>query len=68
MACPTGALDHHISEGSEAEMGITVLSHPETCLARSRTNDIIHQMQTLLEKEWLGNLNKIWMECPQMIQ
>ncbi|MEL0231318.1 MAG: 4Fe-4S dicluster domain-containing protein, partial [Deltaproteobacteria bacterium] len=54
LACPTGALDHHISEGSEAEMGITVLSHPETCLARSGTNDIIHQMQTLLEKESSG--------------
>ena len=54
LACPTGALDHHISEGSEAEMGITVLSHPETCLARSGTNDIIHQMQRLLEKESSG--------------
>ena len=35
-------------------MGITVLSHPETCLARSGTNDIIHQMQRLLEKESSG--------------
>jgi len=51
LACPTGALDHHISEGSEAEMGITVLSHPETCLARMGINDIIHQLETLLEEE-----------------
>jgi ferredoxin-type protein NapG len=33
LACPTGALDHALSEGKDAEMGWAVLSKPETCLA-----------------------------------
>jgi len=41
LACPTGALDHQISEGKEAAMGLAVLSKPETCLARKGENDIL---------------------------
>ncbi|MDH5750913.1 MAG: 4Fe-4S dicluster domain-containing protein [Deltaproteobacteria bacterium] len=33
LACPTGALDHALSEGKDAEMGLAVLSKPEICLA-----------------------------------
>ena len=45
LACPTGALDHHISEGSEADMGLAVLSQPETCLARKGENDLLFELQ-----------------------
>ena len=44
LACPTGALDHQISEGKEAAMGLAVLSKPETCLARKGENDILHEL------------------------
>ncbi|MBC8257486.1 MAG: 4Fe-4S dicluster domain-containing protein [SAR324 cluster bacterium] len=47
LACPTGALDHHISEGKEADMGLAVLSKPDTCLARKGQNDIVFELQEL---------------------
>jgi ferredoxin-type protein NapG len=33
LACPTGALEHALTEGKDAEMGWAVLSRPDTCLA-----------------------------------
>ena len=33
LACPTGALEHTLTEGKDAEMGWAVLSGPDTCLA-----------------------------------
>jgi ferredoxin-type protein NapG len=33
LACPTGALEHTLTEGKDAEMGWAVLSSPDTCLA-----------------------------------
>jgi len=33
LACPTGALEHTLTEGKDAEMGWAVLSKPDTCLA-----------------------------------
>jgi ferredoxin-type protein NapG len=33
LACPTGALEHTLTEGKDARMGLAVLSEPETCLA-----------------------------------
>jgi ferredoxin-type protein NapG len=44
LACPTGALDHQISEGKEAAMGLAVLSKPDTCLARKGENDILYEL------------------------
>ncbi len=54
LACPTGALDHKISEGKEAEMGLAVLSSPETCLARLNQNDIVHELEQLLDETSSG--------------
>ena len=34
LACPTGALSHEISKKEQVRMGLAVLTHPETCLAR----------------------------------
>ena len=47
LACPTGALDHQISEGKEAAMGLAVLSKPETCLARKGENDILFELSRI---------------------
>ncbi len=33
LSCPTGALDHNLSDGKNAEMGLAVLTAPERCLA-----------------------------------
>ncbi|MBF0239080.1 MAG: 4Fe-4S dicluster domain-containing protein [SAR324 cluster bacterium] len=49
LACPTGALDHHISEGKEAEMGLAVLRHPDTCLSVNRQNDLLFLLESLPE-------------------
>ncbi|MBT4762312.1 MAG: 4Fe-4S dicluster domain-containing protein [Bdellovibrionaceae bacterium] len=40
LSCPTGALDHHISEGKEAHMGLAVISSPNTCLSIKGESDI----------------------------
>ncbi len=34
LACPTGALTHHLNEKEQVNMGVAVLKTPETCLAR----------------------------------
>jgi ferredoxin-type protein NapG len=34
LACPTGALSHHISAKEEVRMGIARLARPDACLAR----------------------------------
>ena len=47
LACPTGALDHHISEGKEAKMGLAVVSSPETCLAVRGRNDIVFRLSQI---------------------
>ena len=33
LACPTGALSHHIDKKEQVKMGYALLTHPETCLA-----------------------------------
>ncbi len=42
LACPTGALDHGISLGKEAKMGLAVFKHKSGCLARFNTNDLVY--------------------------
>ncbi len=54
LACPTGALDHHISEGKEAEMGLAVISQPDTCLSILGINDLIFRLEKLKDQ---GNIN-----------
>ena len=34
LACPTGALSHKVDKKEQSDMGLAVLTHPETCLAR----------------------------------
>ncbi len=34
LACPTGALSHHIDKKEQVRMGLAVLKRPELCLAR----------------------------------
>lgn len=47
LACPTGALDHDISEGKEAEMGLAVLSSPKTCLSINDTSSIGYRLEKI---------------------
>jgi ferredoxin-type protein NapG len=47
LACPTGALDHHISEGKEAEMGLAVIERPDTCLSLKGANDLVFRLENL---------------------
>ena len=49
LACPTGALDHQISEGKEAEMGLAVISRPQTCLSIKGINDLVFKLADLEE-------------------
>jgi len=45
LACPTGALDHHLSLGKDAQMGLAVLSGPESCLSPQGINDLIFRLK-----------------------
>lgn len=53
LACPTGALDHDISEGKDADMGLAVLSSPQTCLAGKAENDLVFLLEQAREKNTL---------------
>lgn len=50
LACPTGALDHHLSLGKDAHMGLAVLSSPATCLSLRGLNDLVFRLEALREK------------------
>ncbi len=54
LACPTGALDHHLSLGKDAEMGLAVLSSPDTCLAGKGVNDLVHRLEQLRRDDQAG--------------
>ncbi len=45
LACPTGALDHHISLGKDAEMGLAVISGPKSCLSAQGVNDLVFRLE-----------------------
>jgi ferredoxin-type protein NapG len=47
LACPTGALAHELSLGKDAEMGLAVISHPDTCLSVRGVNDLVYRLQNL---------------------
>ncbi|MCP3872584.1 MAG: 4Fe-4S dicluster domain-containing protein [Desulfobacteraceae bacterium] len=47
LACPTGALDHALSLGKDASMGLAVLTNPDTCLSILGVNDLIYQLKNL---------------------
>jgi len=60
LACPTGALAHDLSVGKDAEMGLAVISSPDTCLSVRGVNDLIYRMENLQNsRSPLGNQNEL---------
>ena len=49
LACPTGALAHELSLGKDAEMGLAVISGPDTCLSVQGVNDLVYRLEDLLK-------------------
>jgi ferredoxin-type protein NapG len=47
LACPTGALAHELSLGKDAEMGLAVISGPDTCLSVRGVNDLVYRLERL---------------------
>ncbi|MCP4622160.1 MAG: 4Fe-4S dicluster domain-containing protein [bacterium] len=47
LACPTGALAHELSLGKDAEMGLAVISGPDTCLSVQGVNDLVYRLEDL---------------------
>jgi ferredoxin-type protein NapG len=47
LACPTGALDHDLSLGKDAKMGLAVLTKPDTCLSGRGENDLTYRLKNL---------------------
>jgi ferredoxin-type protein NapG len=50
LACPTGALAHELSLGKDAEMGLAVISGPDTCLSVRGVNDLVFRLENLHKK------------------
>jgi len=50
LACPTGALAHELSLGKDAEMGLAVISNPDTCLSVRGVNDLVYRLEILKKK------------------
>ncbi len=51
LACPTGALAHELSLGKDAEMGLAVISDPDTCLSVRGVNDLVFRLENLHKKK-----------------
>jgi len=51
LACPTGALNHDLSLGKDAEMGLAVITNPDTCLSIQGTNDLVYRLENLQKKK-----------------
>jgi ferredoxin-type protein NapG len=51
LACPTGALAHELSLGKDAEMGLAVISGPDTCLSVRSINDLVFRLENLRKKK-----------------
>ncbi len=51
LACPTGALAHELSLGKDAEMGLAVISSPDTCLSVRGLNDLVYRLENLQKKK-----------------
>jgi len=50
LACPTGALSHDLSLGKDAEMGLAVITNPDTCLSILGVNDLVYRLENLQKK------------------
>jgi len=51
LACPTGALNHDLTDPKDAEMGLGVLKSPKSCLATKSVNDIVFRLENLKEED-----------------
>jgi len=51
LACPTGALNHDLSLGKDAKMGLAVITNPDTCLSISGVNDLVFRLENLQNKK-----------------
>jgi ferredoxin-type protein NapG len=51
LACPTGALAHELSLGKDAEMGLALISNPDTCLSIRGVNDLVYRLENLQKKK-----------------
>ncbi len=51
LACPTGALAHELSLGKDAEMGLAVISSPDTCLSVRGLNDLVYRLENFYKKK-----------------
>lgn len=47
LACPTGSLDHKISEGKEAEMGLAVVVGPDRCLSGKGESELPYRLDKI---------------------
>ncbi len=45
LSCPTGALSHDLSLGQDAEMGLAVITNPDTCLSVLGVNDLVYRLE-----------------------
>ena len=50
LSCPTGALSHDLSLGKDAEMGLAVITNPDTCLSVLGVNDLVYRLENLQKK------------------
>ncbi len=64
LACPTGALDHHLSLGKDAEMGLAVISAPHTCLSILGVNDLAYRLEKLQN---IGNISSNHTELADIV-
>jgi len=51
LACPTGALNHDLSLGKDADMGLAVITNPDTCLSVQGVNDLVFRLKNLQKKK-----------------
>jgi ferredoxin-type protein NapG len=51
LACPTGALNHDLSLGKDAEMGLAVITNPDTCLSVQGVNDLVYRLENFQKKK-----------------
>ncbi|MCP4673777.1 MAG: 4Fe-4S dicluster domain-containing protein, partial [Desulfobacula sp.] len=54
LACPTGALNHDLSLGKDAKMGLAVVTNPETCLCILGINDLVFRLENLQKENKLS--------------
>ncbi len=47
LACPTGSLDHQLSLGKDADMGLAVITNPKTCLSILGVNDLVYRLKSI---------------------